>query len=68
MIGKEPEIWKDRVIRGGDDCASSKEGWRRWRNTDERAHDHLVILDPKRFGEKIREIVCTFSQDDNEFV
>jgi hypothetical protein len=42
-------------------------GWRRWRNTDEKVHDGLVILDRKRFGEKIREIVCAFSPDDNEF-
>ena len=36
---------------------TSLKGWGRWRNTDEKVHDGLVI----------REIVCTFSPDDNEF-
>ena len=28
MIGKEPELWRDRVIKGGDDCANSEFGER----------------------------------------
>ncbi len=24
IIGKEPELWRDLLIRGGDDCANSE--------------------------------------------